>query len=57
MKEGGLLFIVIGVFIILLIMLAYVKATYGGTAFWLAFAFSLIGIGITLLIAFRDYED
>ena len=57
MREGGILFIVVGVLIILLIMLAYVKAIYGGSAFWFAFAVSLIGIGVTLLIAFKNYED
>lgn len=57
MREGVILFIVVGVLIILLIMLAYVKATYGGSAFWFAFAVSLIGIGVTLLIAFKNYED
>lgn len=54
MRKGEIFFIVIGVFILLVVMVAYLGATYGGIVDWTAFAGALIGIGIVLMFVSND---
>lgn len=52
MRKGEIFFIVIGVFILLVVMVAYLGATYGGIVDWTAFAGALIGI--VLMVVSND---
>lgn len=56
MKDLGILLTTVGVFILLLVILVYLGATYGGIVAWAAVAGALAGIGTALMIASKN-ED